>query len=173
MRLEMKHGKATYLTPATPDDAIGITDLREAVAKTLTERHGEGLWSRGGTLRSVLFDMRRSKVFVVREGERVIASLALGKRKPWAIDPSYFTPCARALYLTSMAVTPDIQRGGVGRQCIDEARKIASEWSADMIRLDAFDAPAGAGGFYAKCGFRETGRVSYRGCPLIYYEVAV
>ena len=108
MRLEMKHGKATYLTPATPDDAIGITDLREAVAKTLTERHGEGLWSRGGTLRSVLFDMRRSKVFVVREGERVIASLALGP-----------------------------------------------------------------GGFYVKCGFRETGRVSYRGCPLIYYEVTV
>lgn len=161
------------LAPATPDDALGITALREAVAVALTERFGNGLWSRGGTVRGVLHDMRRSNVYVVREGERVIASLALGRRKPWAIDPSYFRPCPRPLYLTSMAVMPDIQRRGLGRQCIDEARRIAREWAADVVRLDAYDAPAGAGGFYARCGFRETGRVSYRGCPLIYYEMAV
>ena len=161
------------LAPATPDDALGITALREAVAVALTERFGNGMWSSGGTVRGVLYDMRRSNVYVVREGERVIASLALGTRKPWAIDPSYFRPATRPLYLTSMAVDPGIQRSGIGRRCIFEARKIAGEWPADMIRLDAYDAPAGAGGFYARCGFRDTGRVSYRGCPLIYYEMAI
>ncbi len=161
------------LAPATPEDILGILALRVAVADALTEHYGNGMWSRGGTVRGVLWDMRRSSVYVVREGERVIASLALGTRKPWAIDPSYFRPFARALYLTSMAVDPAIQRSGIGRQCIDEARRIAREWPADAIRLDAYNAPAGAGGFYAKCGFRETGRVSYRGCPLIYYEMTV
>jgi hypothetical protein len=38
------------------------------------------------------------------------------------------------------------------------------------IRLDAYDGPAGAGGFYAKRGFREVGRVVYRGTPLVYFE---
>lgn len=40
----------------------------------------------------------------------------------------------------------------------------------EVIRLDALDASAGAGGFYAKCGFSEVARVRYRGCPLVYYE---
>ena len=44
---------------------------------------------------------------------------------------------------------------------------------SDAIRLDAFDADAGAGEFYSKCGFREVGRASYRSVPLIYFEMLV
>jgi len=39
--------------------------------------------------------------------------------------------------------------------------------------LDAYDATAGAGWFYAKCGFRETGRVTYRNVPLRCYELTL
>jgi ribosomal protein S18 acetylase RimI-like enzyme len=52
-----------------------------------------------------------------------------------------------------------------------EAERIARACGADAIRLDAYDATAGAGGFYAKCGFTEKGRVTYRNAPLIYYEL--
>ena len=44
---------------------------------------------------------------------------------------------------------------------------------ADAIRLDAYDAHAGAGSFYAKCGFKERGRVVYRDDPLVYYELVL
>jgi len=37
--------------------------------------------------------------------------------------------------------------------------------------LDAYDAQAGAGEFYRKCGFEEVGRVIYRGTPLIYFQL--
>ena len=161
------------LKVATPDDAPDIATLRVSVARALTARHGIGPWSGNVTVRGVLNDMRRSRVFVVRQYDRLIASLALGTRKPWAIDTTYFTRCARPLYLTAMAVVPDTQRKGIGRQCLEEARKLAAEWPAEMIRLDAFDADAGAGGFYENCGFREVGRTSYRGVPLIYYETGV
>jgi len=39
------------------------------------------------------------------------------------------------------------------------------------IRLDAYDAEAGAGRFYARCGYTELGRAIYRSAPLIYYEL--
>jgi hypothetical protein len=52
-----------------------------------------------------------------------------------------------------------------------EALKIVRNKAADAVRLDAYDAPAGAGGFYEKCGFLEVGRVIYRETPLIYYEL--
>ena len=114
--------------------------------------------------------MRISRVFVARDGNSVIATLRLATKKPWAIDKSYFQECKKPLYLTDMAVAPDVQRQGIGRLCVEEMKRIAREWPADAIRLDAYDAEAGAGGFYSKCGFQEVGRVTYRKTPLIYFE---
>lgn len=68
-----------------------------------------------------------------------------------------------------MAVIPGMQRQVIG-QLLDKAAKQARLWPTDVIRLDAFDADAGAGSFYAKCGFQEVGRVTYRKVPLIYFD---
>jgi len=72
-----------------------------------------------------------------------------------------------------MAVTPQQQRGGIGRRCLDEAARVARAWPAQSICLDAYDAPAGAGEFYAHCGYREAGRKVYLGVPLVYYECLI
>jgi GNAT superfamily N-acetyltransferase len=45
-------------------------------------------------------------------------------------------------YLLAMAVTPAKQRQGIGRRCMEEAKRIARAWPADAIRLDAYDAAA-------------------------------
>lgn len=96
--------------------------------------------------------------------------LRLATKKPWAIDVSYFTPVKRPLYLTGMAVSVAHQSQGLGRQALEDAERIAREWPAGAIRLDAWDAAAGSGGFYDKCGYRKRGHVVYKGTPLIYYE---
>jgi len=156
---------------ATPTDAADLVCLRNATSQHLTSLYGKGPWSAQSTDKSVLFGMRMGTVFIARRRSRLIASLALSKRKPWAIDRKYFSVRERPLYLTGMAVSPEEQRKGIGRLCIDEARRIAKKWPSDAIRLDAFDAEAGAGEFYRKCGFREVGRTSYRNAPLIYFEM--
>jgi GNAT superfamily N-acetyltransferase len=158
------------LLEATADDAEELVSLHTAVAEDLTARHGKGHWSSATTVKGVLFTMKRATVFVARKRQRIVATLALSTRKPWAIDKSYFAPSARPLYLTSMAVDPSHQRQGLGTQCMEKAREITAGWPADAIRLDAYDAAGGAGGFYARCGFTEVGRVVYRTVPLIYYE---
>jgi ribosomal protein S18 acetylase RimI-like enzyme len=164
---------AVRLEPATPDDVGEITALRTAVAQDLTGRHGAGHWSATVTERGVMRGITTSRVLVVRHASRIVATLRLATKKPWAIDIAYFTPCTRALYLTDMAVHPSTQHQGIGRRCMDEARRIGADWPADAIRLDAYDAPAGAGGFYARCGFQEVGRVTYRNTPLIYFEAVL
>jgi ribosomal protein S18 acetylase RimI-like enzyme len=140
-------------------------------ARDLTTRFGNGHWSTETTERSVLHELGISQVWLAFRGRSPIATFRLGTRKPWAIDVSYFSACDRPLYLTDMAVRPDVQRRGVGQRCVEEMVGIARRLHADCIRLDAYDADAGAGGFYARCGFRETGRVTYRGTPLIYFEM--
>ena len=155
---------------ADPEDAEAVAALRTAVASHLTNTHGRGHWSFAVSARGVLNRMRTGKVFLARHRGRVIATLALTTRKPWAIDPSYFSPVSRPLYLVDMAIAPEFQGRGIGRRCLVEVQRLARSWPADAIRLDAYDAAAGAGGFYQSCGYREVGRAVYRKSPLVYYE---
>jgi GNAT superfamily N-acetyltransferase len=119
----------------------------------------------------MLFALRTSQVFVGREAGDIVATLRLTTKKPWAIDINHFTDCRSPLYLIAMAVAPSKQRRGIGKRCLEEAKVVARAWRADTLRLDAFDAAAGAGGFYSSCGFTEVGRATYRDAPLIYYEL--
>jgi GNAT superfamily N-acetyltransferase len=151
-------------------DAAALAAIRTSAAERLTREYGCGHWSSSVSERAVLHGVTSSRVLVARDGTRIVATLTLQTKKPWAIDVAYFTPVRRPLYLTSMAVDPGVQRQGIGRRLVDEARRVARGWPGDAIRLDAYDAPAGAGAFYAKCGFREVGRATYRKNPLIYFE---
>jgi GNAT superfamily N-acetyltransferase len=150
-----------------------VVALRASTARDLTKRFGRGHWSGEPTERGTLYDMRISKVWLVRSGRAAVATFRLSTRKPWAVDRSYFTTSERPVYLTDMSVRPDYQRRGVGRRCVDEIIRIARAWPADAIRLDAYDADAGAGDFYARCGFRHVGNAIYRRTPLVYYEMVL
>ncbi len=156
---------------AIANDAAALAALHTAVASHLTEVYGSGPWSSKTTEKGVLYAMRISQVYVARLGTEIVGTLRLATKKPWAIDASYFSPCNQPLYLLAMAITPARQCQGIGGRCLKEAERIAKNWPADALRLDAFEAKAGAGGFYARCGWAETGRATYRGAPLIYYEL--
>jgi len=156
---------------ATAADAAAIAALRTAVADRLTRHFGRGHWSSCATEKSILRGVQTSRILVAQTSAGIIATLRLATKKPWAIDPKYFVTVRRPLYLLDMAVQPDLQRQGIGRRLLEEAKAVAANWPAQAIRLDAYDATAGAGDFYCKCGFREVGRVTYRGTPLIYFEL--
>jgi GNAT superfamily N-acetyltransferase len=158
---------------ATLKDVALIAGLQNAAAGALTARFGHGHWSSLVTERGAALAQRHARVRLGISGGRILTVLRLATKKPWAIDVSYFTPVKRPLYLTGMAISVAHQGGGLGRSAIEDARVTAGAWPADAIRLDAYDAEAGAGPFYAKCGFQERGRVVYKGDPLIYYELLI
>ena len=155
---------------AREEDATELAEIRNNAANQLTERFGKGPWSGGCTEKGVLYGMRTSRMVVARENGRILGTLSLHTKKPWAIDPAYFTRVRKPLYLTSMFVAVERQGRGIGRRLLEEAVEIARAWPTDAIRLDAYDATAGAGDFYAKCGFLEVGRAKYKGVGLRYFE---
>lgn len=156
---------------ASLKDVAVIAGLQNAAAGALTARFGEGHWSTLVNERGVEQSLRQARVRLGMSDKRIVSVLRLATKKPWAIDASYFTPVKRPLYLTGMAIAVGHQGKGVGRLALDDALEVATSWPAHAIRLDAYDAKAGAGGFYASCGFTERGRVVYRGNPLVYYEL--
>lgn len=155
---------------ARPEDAPAIAAIRIAAAEHLTAKFGKGPWSWAATIDSVERSMRTPLVIVARSDNCVLATFRLQTRKPWAITLDAFVPVRRALYLVDMAVDPEVQRQGVGRACLDEAARRATAWPATSIRLDAYDSPAGASGFYERCGYRNVGRSHFRGIALRYFE---
>jgi ribosomal protein S18 acetylase RimI-like enzyme len=155
---------------ATARDAEALCELRNSTADRLTEEFGRGYWSGHGTTKGILFGLRNGQAIVARRGKTIVGTLRLAIKKPWALDRAYFAKVRRPLYLVDMAVAIEFQRQGVGRKCMAHAEKIAHAWPAQAIWLDAWDAPAGAGGFYKSCGYMEVGRVTFKGAPLVYFE---
>lgn len=156
---------------ATAAGAATLAALHTLVAEHLTEKHGQGPWSFKTSEKGMLNAMRVSQVFIAKLGNEILGTLRLTATKPWAIDTSYFSHVNKPLYLLAMAISPARQQQGFGKQCLEHAKHLAKNWPADVLRLDAYDAKAGAGDFYARCGFVERGRNTYRGAPLIYYEL--
>jgi GNAT superfamily N-acetyltransferase len=159
------------VTTATAADSAEIAAVRSAAAVELTRVYGSGPWSSATTEKGVLWGMRYGAVLIARSRGTIIATLRLATKKPWAINRTYYAPARRPLYLVDMAVEPASQRKGIGRQLLVAAAAAARKFPADAVWLDAYDAPAGAGPFYAKCGYREVGRATFRGAPLIYFEL--
>ncbi|WP_205511625.1 GNAT family N-acetyltransferase [Longitalea arenae] len=155
---------------ATPQEAAAIAEVISQAAHDLTVKHGQGHWSAVATEKGVLNGMNKAKVLVARNGAEVIGTLRLTSSRPWVIDPAYFTPVQRPVYLVDMAVRPAYQGLGVGRSLIEQAKVLSTALAGDAIRLDAYAGAAGAGGFYEKCGFTDRGHVVYKTVPHIYYE---
>ena len=157
---------------ATDEDAASIAAVRLAAARDLTARYGSGTWSFSlGSTDAVIAELRSSTILVAREGGVLLGTLRLSTKNPWLGDIDFFTPSERPIYLTSMAVAPTYQRQGVGRRLLEAAKRVAiDDLRGEAIRLDSYDAPAGAGEFYAKSGFRLARRGSYHGTPLLWFE---
>jgi GNAT superfamily N-acetyltransferase len=165
-----------FFETATNADAAELAALHNAVAEDLTRKFGQGFWTSGQTERGVLATMRMpkfSRILIARNNRSIAGTLRVATKKPWAIDTAYFTEVKRPLYLTGLAVHPGFRGKGLGRLLMKEAEAIARSWPADAIRLDAWDAEAGAGALYAKCGFSQVARVMYKQAPLVYFELVL
>jgi GNAT superfamily N-acetyltransferase len=162
---------AVTLGQATAADAASVAAVRLAAAKELTRRYGIGNWSFAlESEDSVRAELASATVLIARDEAAILGTLKLATKNPYLSEIPGFTPVDRPIYLTAMNVLPRAQGRGIGRRLLEAAREVARELRGQAIRLDSYDAPSGAGGFYRRCGFRETSRMNYNGTPLIFFE---
>jgi GNAT superfamily N-acetyltransferase len=162
--------KGLVLSSASDSDAEEIAELRNKVAADVAEKSGSGEPGHRTTAKGVLYHLRQGQILIARYKGRIVGSLLLVKKKPWAIDVSYFTAVRSQLYLVSMNVDPALQRKGIGSQLIEYAKATAKAGGYKAIRLDAFEVSPWAVAFYPSCGFSERGRTIYRVARLVYFE---
>lgn len=80
---------------ATAKDVAAIAGLLNATAGALTAKFGEGRWSAMTSERSVELSLRHGRLRVAVDAKRILTTLRLTTKTPWAIDVAYFTPAKR------------------------------------------------------------------------------
>ncbi len=152
-------------------DAETIHAIRSSAADALTAEFGSGHWSHVeslATLRRHAVD--RDLFLAMNEGE-AIGTFELQSKKPGFYSKHWFAdPDAPACYLFNMAIVKTSQRHGLGRAIMAEMEALAATDGKRALRLDAYDAPAGAGVFYGKCGYDFVHEGSFNRVALRYYE---
>jgi len=154
---------------AKRSDAGALTALRSAVARDMTREFGEGHWSACPSRSQVLRQLRASHVLVAKHDDEIIGTVRLVRPVLGIFDSSSFTAVDRPLYVLGLAVAAECRGEGIGRLLMEAAKDRVRSSGAQALWLDAYEHRAGAGSFYAKCGFRKVGRVSGE-LPLGYFE---
>ena len=89
--------------------ALHLPLIRWHVKSTTKARDGLYVYDTVARLHDSRFGDGANVRDIARHDSRIVSTLSMQTKKPWAIDTKYFTPCPRPVYLTNMAVAPDVQ----------------------------------------------------------------
>ena len=101
--------------------------------------------------------LQHSRVWVLESGQAIVGALVTEDR-------------GDHLLLETIAVAPGVQRSGYGRLLLDRAEGDAAELGLTEIRLYTNEAMTENLSFYARHGYRETGRASQDGFRRVYFS---
>ena len=159
------------LRQASLDDIKSVRNIVAAAADDLTARFGEGHWSGVRTIETLQKYAGSGTLYLIEADAVAVGTLRLTDRKIGFYHNAWFArPDDPAGYLLDMAVHPERQRRGLGRCAMELAEQRARQGGMRAIRLDAYHGPAGAGGFYRKCGYTLVHQGDMRGVGLEYVE---
>jgi GNAT superfamily N-acetyltransferase len=159
------------LRQARIEDVKPVRSILAAAADDLTRRFGAGHWSGVRSIEALRNYVEDGVLYLVEADGDPVGTLRLTDRKIGFYRDEWFAnPADEAGYLMDMAIDPLRQRGGIGRRSLTLAEGVARVKRLKAIRLDAYGGPAGAGEFYAKCGYSPVHAGEFRGVALEYYE---
>jgi ribosomal protein S18 acetylase RimI-like enzyme len=100
---------------------------------------------------------RRARTFtclLAEDNEAVVASINLSMFQAQASLPAPFPSLAPwVLYISSLAVSPDQRRKGIGKRLLDQCEVIASRWGHGSIYLHCSGSNSGAIALYLSQGY--------------------
>ncbi|MFD9706401.1 hypothetical protein [Lentzea sp. NPDC059081] len=140
------------------DDPAEVHDLLCASDRFQAERTGTRapLRNPGSTAAHV----GAGRVHLLRDGRRPAAMFTLVENPPFEVPPEVFPAAVRPVYLTRLAVLPEVAADGslAGMMCVRRAIATATGRGADALRCEANPALADTVELLQALGFTVAGR---------------
>ncbi|RKP51548.1 GNAT family N-acetyltransferase [Cohnella endophytica] len=161
------------ITELQSKDKSGVMSLFRSV-KTNLRRQGikqwDWLYPNGLVIGS---DLRSRNSFgIVRDG-RVVAAIVLdAKQSSKYAKLDWADKQGRPACIHRLAVHPDYQGQGLGKQLLRFAESLAGRRGYSSIRLDVYTENPGAVGMYSRAGYRQVGKIEFpfRQAPYLCFE---
>ena len=118
----------------------------------MVETFGLMHWSKPYSKENITRDIENKDVYIVKNDDKYIATFMLSE------DTSYYfqeIPDENAVYLSKLAVNPNIVNSGIGTACINYMEEVCKKNNKTRIRLDVYDKSLQAVNFYIKMGYKE------------------
>ncbi len=163
-----------HLTPATPADFAAVCQLYQSVCAVMSkEPSPQWVWGEYPSEDFLRETLDAGALYVAKEGETLLCAVTVDTH----FDPEYegvnwlFGTKPGAFH--RLAIAPDQQGRGLGRQVIEEVGRILREMGCDSLRIDTYSPNENARKLYGRVGFRAAGEVRFfhRPLPFICYEM--
>ena len=129
------------IRPATAEDAFGISELLGTMGYPCPAEEGA----------QRVLDLREdeNQTLLVADAQGTLAGMV-------CCDLTYYLPLgAQTCRITALAVSPTVQRQGIGRVLLREAEALARACGAVRIELTSASHRHDAHDFYRACGYGE------------------
>lgn len=111
------------------------------------------------------------KLYGVYQHDLIIATFNLSPSpRNYYYDELWSNPCAKALYLGQLAITPEYQKQGIGKWCMMQIEKLTLDFGSKVVRFDALNEHPWLKRFYEKLGYCICGIVKPNRWELVCFE---
>ena len=116
-------------------------------------------------------DVEERSVYAVSENEYIIATFTIGTQPlEYYYKKLWKYPEQQAMYVSHLAVLPELQRKGIGSWCMKNIENIAVDSGCAAIRLDAYEKYEQLLEFYRRLGYERRMIVEFQKLKLVCLE---
>jgi ribosomal protein S18 acetylase RimI-like enzyme len=152
---------APSLHRATPQEAAACYDILRSYGESVDRTLGIVSWAHPRAEAFVHADAAAGRLYVVRRSGALAATFAiLGEAAPRFSGVRWAEPGARGAYLHRLAVAEAFRGAGLGKWCMVQGERIATEDGYDYLRLDALPTDVRAITFYQRLGYTNRGTIT-------------
>lgn len=145
----------------TPEEAAACYDILRSYGESVDHTLGVVSWAHPRQAALVHADAAAGRLYVVRQEGTLAATFAiLGEAAARFSGVRWAEVGARAAYLHRLAVVEAFRGAGLGKWCMAQGERIATEEGYDYLRLDALPTEVRAMAFYRRLGYTDRGAIT-------------
>ena len=174
----------TYDIAIVPGDGTGPEVVKEGVKalKAVSEKCGLDLnlklglahWIPPYPIHQLKKDAKERNVYSVWDGAELIATFTIGQQPlAYYYKDIWLHPDKEAIYVSHLAVIPELQRRGIGSWCMRTIEQMAVSQGTTAVRLDAYEKYHKLLKFYNDLGYSRREVVEYQEKLLVCLEKIV
>jgi GNAT superfamily N-acetyltransferase len=148
-----------------------VHEILRKCGQDMKVRLGLGHWDPPYPLDLMRRDAEKGGVYTVRHGDRAVGTFTIGTEPFSYYDMTIWeAPGARAMYVSRLAVLPELQGNGIGRWCMGTVEQLARDDGCAAVRLDVYGKHKKLLEFYTRLGYLRRGVVDFREAELVCFE---